>query len=74
MTFVVTLTGFYTMAVKLVDEHHEIALRKKQESRRLLVRIFGKSALKKDPCEQILLQERFAMTGDLDVSPESCWL
>ncbi len=64
-TFIVTLTGFYTMAVQLIDEHHDTALREQRERWRTWARVMAKSAPKKNRCEWFLLQERLAMNGEL---------
>jgi hypothetical protein len=68
VTFVVTLTSFYAMAVKLVDEHHSTAYRQQQNRWTTFVRVIQRNAFKKNTCEQTLLQERFAMSGDLTPS------
>ena len=64
-TFIVTVTGFYAVAVELIDEHHETALRQKQESLQMVLGLLGRSTARENRCERFLLEERLAMTGDL---------
>ncbi len=64
-TFIVTLTGFYAVTVRLVDEHHDSAFRKRQETWHALFKVYQRNTFRKHRCELYLLQERFAMTGEL---------
>ena len=64
VTFIVTLTGFYAMAVELVDEHHDTAYRQQQERWMTFVEMIRRTGLDKDRCEEILLHERLVMNGD----------
>jgi len=67
IAFIVTLTGFYAVAVKVVDEHHNNAFREQQERWQTWVNVIQEDDIQADRCEWFLLEERFESTGQINL-------